>query len=98
MGPPRSVILRDYIAVNIGMTRLLIFTKIAMLLVVWFAAGAKAQSGASLAGTITDENGAVVINADVQLLSMASGRSFKTESDGAGKYELTSLGLGSYQA
>jgi len=92
------VILRDYIAVNIGMTRLLIFTKIAMLLVVLFAAGAKAQSGASLAGTIADENGAVVINADVQLLSMASGRSFKTKSDGAGKYELTSLALGSYQA
>ena len=73
-------------------------TVLAALLVFLFTGMAAAQSAASVGGTIADENGAVVINADVQLLSMASGRSFKTKSDAAGKYELNGLPLGSYQA
>lgn len=80
------------------MTRSLIPTVLAVLLVVLCIDTTQAQSAASLAGTIADENGAVVINADVQLLSMASGRSFTTKSDSGGKYELTGLPLGSYQA
>jgi outer membrane receptor protein involved in Fe transport len=80
------------------MTRSLISTVAAVLLVILFAVRIEAQSTASLAGTIADQNGAAVINAEVQLLSMASGRPFKTKSDSAGKYELTGLPLGSYQA
>lgn len=79
------------------MTRSLISTVVAVLLVSFSAVSAEAQSGASLSGTIADENGAIVINAQVQLLSMASGRPFKTNSAASGKYELTGLPLGSYQ-
>src|SRR5438034_4353789 len=80
------------------MTRLRIPTLVVALLVVFFTGTTEAQSGATLAGTIADGNGAVVINADVQLLSMASGRTFQTKSNAAGKYELTELPLGSYRA
>ena len=79
------------------MSRSLISTVIAVLLLTLFAVSTEAQSGASLRGTIVDENRALIINAQVQLLSMASGRPFKTNSDAAGKYELTGLPLGSYQ-
>jgi outer membrane receptor protein involved in Fe transport len=79
------------------MTRSLISTTGAILLAILFAANIKAQSGASLAGLIADENGDVIINADVTLLSIASGRIFKTKTDSSGKYQLTDLPLGSYQ-
>ena len=69
-----------------------------MLFVVLFAASIKAQSGASLAGTIADENGAVVINADVKLLSIASGRTFDTKTASSGSYQFNGLPLGFYQA
>jgi outer membrane receptor protein involved in Fe transport len=59
---------------------------------------AVAQSGATVSGTIGDQNRAVVINAKVELLSIASGRLFKTNSDASGRYELTDIPLGSYQA
>jgi outer membrane receptor protein involved in Fe transport len=82
----------------LNMTCSLIPTVVAALLVILVTGTTEAQSGATLAGTIADENGAVVINAEVQMLSMASGRPFKTKSDSVGKYELTGLPLGSYQA
>jgi hypothetical protein len=71
------------------MSRSLIPTVVVALLVILFAGTTEAQSGASLAGTVADENGAVVINAEVQLLSLASGRSFISKSGSDGKYELT---------
>lgn len=79
------------------MTRSLISTTVAMLFVVLFAASIKAQSGASLAGTIADENGSVVINADVQLLSIAGGRTLNTRTGLSGSYQFNGLSLGSYQ-
>jgi outer membrane receptor protein involved in Fe transport len=89
---PRSIRL------NLAISRLLIPTVVLTLLVILFAGAAEAQSGASLGGTVADEKGAVVINADVQLLSIASGRSFTTKSGSGGKYQLIGLPLGSYQA
>ena len=40
----------------------------------------------------------MVINSDVLLLSMASGRTFQTKPNTGRKYELTELPLGSYRA
>lgn len=68
-----------------------------LLLIILFGVGAETQSGATVTGTIRDQNSAVVAQAEVQLLSLASGRSFKTRTDTSGKYELTGLLLGSYQ-
>ncbi len=73
-------------------------TVLAFVLVILITNTVQAQSNASVAGTIADEKGALVVNADVQLLSLASGRPFTARSDAAGNYELTGLPLGSYQA
>jgi hemoglobin/transferrin/lactoferrin receptor protein len=79
------------------MTRLLICIGIAVLSALLFCAGTEAQAGATLTGTIKDQNGAVVVNAQVQLLNIASGRPVKTKTDSSGKYELTGLPPSSYQ-
>lgn len=61
------------------------------------AVTAAAQAGASLEGTIKDQHSDVVVSANVQLVSIASGRSFETSTDAAGKYSLTGFLPGPYQ-
>ncbi len=57
-----------------------------------------AQSGrAAVGGTISDQAGAVIVSAEVQLLNIASGATLKTTTNASGKYELTDLPFGSYQ-
>ena len=72
---------------------------VALLCVMLGAVGpSAAQSpGAIITGTITDQTGAVVVNAEVLILNLASGRQVKTETDSSGKYELTGLPFGPYR-
>lgn len=70
---------------------------VALLFVILFRAGASAQTGATLSGTIKDQNGGVLSNAEVQLLNIASGRPLNTRTDSSGKYEFTGLAPGSYR-
>src|SRR2546423_1978686 len=79
------------------MTRFLICIGVVVLSVMLFCVGVAAQADASLTGTIRDQNGAVVVNAGVQLLNIASGRPLKTKTDASGKYGLTGVPLGAYQ-
>lgn len=79
------------------MTRSLFPTGVVILLLILLPVTTAGQSGATVTGTIRDQNSAVVVQADVELLSIASGRTFKTKTDSAGKYQLTDLLLGSYQ-
>jgi Carboxypeptidase regulatory-like domain len=59
---------------------------------------ALAQAGrGSIAGTITDPNGAVVAGAQVVLLNSATGLTQHTVSSGAGLYSFISLNPGQYQ-
>src|SRR5688572_15396859 len=53
--------------------------------------------GATVTGTIRDQTGAVVVNAEVQMLNLASGKQHKAKSDSSGKYEFTGLPPGPYQ-
>ena len=79
------------------MSRCLVCIGIVVFPVILFAAGVAAQSGTTLGGTIKDQSGAVLLDAEVQLLNLASGRLLKTKSDSAGKYELTGLPPGAYR-
>lgn len=91
------------------MNSLLIRIRLTLLCVMLVAGGATARSavasilicaqssGAVVTGTVTDQKGAVVVNAEVQLLNLASGRQLKTNSDSSGKYEFTGLPSGPYQ-
>lgn len=79
------------------MNRCFNYIVIVVLSIIPFTAKAATQSGATLAGTIKDPSGAVVSNADVQLLNIASGRPVNIKTDAAGKYELTGLAPGSYR-
>jgi outer membrane receptor protein involved in Fe transport len=91
------------------MNSLLICLRLTLLCVILIAGGAIAQlsaasivsvvqsPGAVVVGTVTDQTGAVVVNAEVQMLSLASGRQLKTKSDSSGNYEFTGLPSGPYQ-
>jgi hypothetical protein len=54
------------------------------------------SSGATVTGTIRDPNGQVIVDAEVQMLNIGSGTTFKSTSNSEGKYELGQLALGSY--
>jgi hypothetical protein len=66
-------------------------------LLVALAPVAAQAPGATVTGTVTDQTGAVVVNAEVQMLSLASGRQLKTNTDSSGKYEFTGLPSAPYQ-
>jgi outer membrane receptor protein involved in Fe transport len=55
------------------------------------------SAGATVAGTITDQNKAIVINAEVQLLNIASGQPRLTKTDSSGRYGLSGLPVGFYR-
>jgi outer membrane receptor protein involved in Fe transport len=55
------------------------------------------SSGAVVTGTVTDQTGAVVVNAQVLMLNLASGRQLITKTDSFGKYEIAGLSPGPYQ-
>jgi outer membrane receptor protein involved in Fe transport len=69
----------------------------ALVFVILFAVTTKGQQTTSLSGTISDENGAVISAAKVELSSVASGRSFVTISDAGGRYDFTAIPLGPYR-
>lgn len=66
-------------------------------LLLLFAIGSGAQSSVTLTGTVVDQNNAVLVNAEVRVLSNASGMALKTSTDSSGRYELNSLQRGSHQ-
>ncbi len=51
----------------------------------------------SIRGTITDQTGAVVVDADVTVTNTATGVAASTRSTGAGTYNVTALPVGSYR-
>src|SRR5688500_1880679 len=55
------------------------------------------SSGAVITGTVTDQAGAVVVNAQVLLLNLDTGRQVIAKTDSFGKYELAGLSPGVYQ-
>jgi len=54
------------------------------------------STGASVTGTIRDQVGGVIVDAEVQMLNIGSGTVIKSTSNSEGKYELGQLSLGSY--
>ena len=54
------------------------------------------STGATVTGTIRDQVGGVIVDAEVQILNIGSGTVLKTTSNSEGKYELAQLPLGSY--
>lgn len=54
--------------------------------------------GASVFGTITDQAGAVVANAPVELRASATGGRWSTISNGTGQYDIGNLSAGAYEA
>ena len=56
-----------------------------------------AQTAATLTGTVTDQNEAVIQGAEVRVLNIASGRVVLTRTDASGVYEIIGLPNGSYQ-
>jgi outer membrane receptor protein involved in Fe transport len=54
------------------------------------------STSATVTGTIRDPNGQAIVDAEVQMLNLGSGTTFKSTSNYEGKYELAQLQLGSY--
>ena len=77
------------------MRRLLTLT-----LIVWLTAlppGVSAQAGASVAGTVSDQRGAVIQGAKVDAHNLASGLLTTTQTDSSGRYEFGGLPPGDYR-
>lgn len=74
-----------------------ISTSFAVILAVSLGVQVFAQTVITLGGTITDQNKAVLVNAEVQLLSIASGMVQTTRTDSSGRYELDGLQRGAYR-
>ena len=69
-------------------------------LCILFSAGQMFAQGTNLGtirGTVTDSNGAVVINAKVQVIDQATDLAREITTDKAGNYEVTGLKYGSYR-
>ncbi|HKG99038.1 MAG TPA: carboxypeptidase regulatory-like domain-containing protein, partial [Pyrinomonadaceae bacterium] len=80
------------------MTRFLVYIGAAAACFVLFSSIALAQADrATVAGTITDQGGALVVSAEIQILNLASGQLRQTMTDSSGRYELGGLPLGSYR-
>jgi outer membrane receptor protein involved in Fe transport len=59
--------------------------------------GFQQSSGTVVTGTVRDQTGAVVVNAEVLVLNLASGRQLTTKTDSSGGYVLGGLSPGPYQ-
>lgn len=70
---------------------------IIIVLVMLFSAHAFSQSSVALTGAVTDQNGAVIVNAEIEVLNLASGSTSVTRTDSSGKFEVDGLKPGSYQ-
>lgn len=55
------------------------------------------QTSATLVGTLTDANGAVVTNAQIKVVNLATGSARAAVSDGNGNYSFTFLPAGEYE-
>jgi hemoglobin/transferrin/lactoferrin receptor protein len=82
---------------ELNMARYLISLRSVIVWLLLCGAALAAQTESTLTGTVTDQNGASVAGAQVQILNIASGRALTTRTDSAGHYELTKLAAGSYQ-
>src|SRR5829696_3470787 len=76
------------------MLRLIIFTTLIVLLL---TNDTRAQNGVTLNGTIVDQNKAVLVNVEVQVLNLASGVVLKTTTNSSGQYSFSGLQRGSHQ-
>ncbi len=74
------------------MVRFFISTTLTALLTVFAP-----QTGVTISGTIVDQNKAVIVNAEVQVLNIASGVVTTTTTNSSGRYALSGLQRGSHQ-
>ena len=76
--------------------RSLSFYSCVLLLCLISSLPAVAQDRASINGTVTDSSGGVVVNADVNLRSEATGLYRTTQTSSSGFYEFPALAVGRY--
>ncbi|HEV7744513.1 MAG TPA: TonB-dependent receptor [Pyrinomonadaceae bacterium] len=78
--------------------RLIHLSAICLLVTLGFTNTGIAQATfAIVTGTVRDQSGAVVVNAEVQLLNIGTGHTLSLKTDSAGRYELNNLRMGSYR-
>ncbi|MEW6733193.1 MAG: TonB-dependent receptor [Acidobacteriota bacterium] len=74
------------------------FTILLLILTISIASlTASAQSTATLRGTVADESGATLVNAQIIIKDLATGVERTTQTDNAGQYQLAALPIGKYQ-
>src|SRR5580698_9466203 len=67
-----------------------------MLVALLWVGIASAQENAELEGTVTDPNGAAIVNAQVNLINTATGEIRNGTTNGSGHYDFSGLRIGTY--
>lgn len=78
-------------------TRLVGILSLLFLFSVCFMSNAAAQSGATISGTVSDQNDAVIAGATVKAVNTVSSSQITTITDSGGKYEFRNLSPGPYR-
>ena len=69
----------------------------ALLLLSSISAVAQTQTTGAIAGSVKDPNGAVIIGAEVRIMSLATGEERKASTDSGGGYTVALLPPGAYR-
>jgi len=77
--------------------RTLCISSLIVLVIIYLPQPTRAQNGITVNGTVVDQNKAVLANAEVQVLNIASGVVSRTNTDSLGRYTLTGLQRGSHR-
>jgi hemoglobin/transferrin/lactoferrin receptor protein len=70
---------------------------VVVIVLVSLATGAAAPADVTLSGTVSDENKAVIVKADVRILNIGSGIVMKTTTDDDGRFNFSGLQRGSHR-
>src|SRR4029077_18601721 len=89
--------MRKVLSFNASKLSLLIYILCGVFACLVFAAGASAQSTASVSGTVQDPTGAAVAGAQVKITNTDTSAARSTQSSDTGAYNFPSLAIGPYK-
>jgi uncharacterized protein YjdB len=83
---------------GVTLTKLLLSLIVAGFMTFERASAQSSAGGGSIQGTVTDDSGAAVPNANIKINHIATGRQIDTATNGAGFYSTPTVNIGQYES